>query len=251
MSYYGFTDNMSPMQKARVEKILSQRGKYTSVSYAGRLYSWPEYIRTIVSQGGDFIEKDLPDGRIEYGVYADSYVNGKPEYRASDKKVYIPLNKTQYEFARYLRRNRFDEDDVAETHRQEEAEREAMKTQMERLEEQRIAEEVEAKRRAQEDFQRRMEQVTQEVIAEDGQFLEALQKIFSRQSCPISARSTLLLGAIRLLPEPQAKLFLQEMLHTGNKASRMAFEVFTGRKLPASNRETRILIENLSSVDLK
>lgn len=57
MTFYGYTDSMAPAQKALVEKRLTTHGRYTGVSYRGRQYTYPEYIRLLVKQGGDFIAR--------------------------------------------------------------------------------------------------------------------------------------------------------------------------------------------------
>lgn len=101
--FYGYTDNMSGVEKVRTENALSTRkiGKvtYKLVNYNDVVYSYTEYIRQMLKDGLT-LREDNSGKRTEYSLV---YPNG----------FYIEITKTQYGFAKYLLENGFVDDEKA------------------------------------------------------------------------------------------------------------------------------------------
>lgn len=251
MTFYGYTDSMSPAQKALVEKRLTTHGRYTGVSYHGKQYSYPEYIRLLIKQGGDFISRKESSGKTVYGLYVDVEVpcptGGVQSLTAKDRRAYEVLTKTQYDFAVYLRENHFDDDAVAQAFETEEKERIAREAtaQVEREEAERYEEEAEHARR--EDFERLLIEKTQEIFDAHPEVYVAVHDLFMNKIGGYRSNNGKVVGAISLMPDPLARERLQELLRPVNKGSRACFELLTGLTLPEGARDTTQFVESLDT----
>lgn len=254
MTFYGYTDSLSPAQKALVEKRLTRHGKYTGVAYQGKKYSYPEYIRLLVKQGGDFIVRKQSNGKIEYGLYVDGEApcasGSVYHYSARDHYAYKTLTKTQYDFAVYLREHHFDDDAVAQAFEVEEKERiardAAARTEQEEAE--RRAADAEYARR--EDFERLLLDKAQEVFNAHPEVYVSVYRLFINKTKTYRFHNCKVVGAIALMPDPLAKEFLQEILRPVNKGSRACFELLTGLALPEGARDTVQFVELLNALPM-
>lgn len=255
MTFYGYTDSMDPTKKALTEKRLTTHGKYTGVSYQGRQYTYPEYIRLLVKQGGDFIARKGANSKTEYGLYVEGEMpclgGGTKSYTARDRRLIVTLTKTQYDFAVYLRAHHFDDDSVAQAFEAEEKERIAREAaaRTEQEESERRAEEAECARRK--DFERLISEKTQEVFDAHPEVFVAIRNLFMNKIGGYHPHHGKLVGAIALMPDPLAKEFLQELLRPGNKGSRACFELLTGLTLPDGVRDTREFIDGLGALPIR
>lgn len=254
MTFYGYTDSMSPAQKALTEKRLTTHGRYAGVSYRGRQYSYPEYIRLLVKQGGDFIARKESNGKTEYGLYVDGEMpcadGGTKSYTAQDRYASVTLTKTQYDFAVYLRAHHFDDDAVAHAFELTEKERIAREAaaRTEQEESERRAEEAECARRK--DFERLISEKTQEVFDAHPEVYIAVRNLFMSKLGGYRRALGELTGVIALMPDPLAREHLQDLLHPANRGSRACFELLTGLTLPDGTRDTREFIDGLGALPI-
>lgn len=254
MTFYGYTDSMPPAQKALVEKRLTTHGRYTGVSYQGKQYSYPEYIRLLVKQGGDFIARKESNGKTEYGLYVDGEMpclNGDTKsYTARDRCLSVTLTKTQYDFAVYLREHHFDDDATAKAFEADEkgriAKEAAERTEQEEAE--RRAEEAECARRK--EFEHLLEEKAQEVFDAHPEVYIAVRNLFMSKLGGYRRALGELTGVIALMPDPLAREHLQDLLHPANRGSRACFELLTGLTLPDGTRDTREFIDGLGALPI-
>lgn len=254
MTFYGYTDSMSPAQKALTEKRLTTHGKYAGVSYHGRQYTYPEYLRLLVKQGGDFISRKESNGKTEYGLYVDGEMpclNGDTKsYTARDRCLSVTLTKTQYDFAVYLRKHHFDDDATAQAFEADEKERIAKEAaaRTEQEESERRAEEAECARRK--EFEHLLEEKAQEVFDAHPEVYVAIRYLFMGKIGNYHPHNGKLVGAIALMPDPLARERLQELLRPVNKGSRACFELLTGLTLPKGARDTTQFVESLGTLPI-
>lgn len=254
MTFYGYTDSMPPAQKALVEKRLTTHGRYTGVSYHGKQYSYPEYIRLLIKQGGDFITRKESNGKTKYGLYVDGEMpclNGDTKsYTARDRCLSVTLTKTQYDFAVYLREHHFDDDATAKAFEADEkgriAKEAAERTEQEEAE--RRAEEAECARRK--EFERLLEEKAQKVFDAHPEVYVAIRYLFMGKIGNYHPYNGKLVGAIALMPDPLARERLQELLRPVNKGSRACFELLTGLALPEGARDTVQFVELLNALPM-
>lgn len=254
MTFYGYTDSMVPAKKALTEKRLTTHGKYTGISYRGRQYTYPEYIRLLVKQGGDFIACKGSNGKTEYGLYVDGEIpctdGGTKSYTARDRRLTVTLTKTQYDFAIYLRAHHFDDDATAQAFEAKEKERIAREAaeRTEREEAERRAEDAEHARRK--DFERLISEKTQEVFDAHPEVFVAIRNLFMNKIGGYRRVLGELTGVIALMPDPLARERLQDLLHPANRGSRACFELLTGLTLPDGTRDTREFIDGLGALPI-
>ncbi len=99
---YGYTDNMSPIQKGKILKVLNKQYNY---------YDNGEYIGSYTRK--DFIKMMLDKGyTVEYKTNLKYYSkNGElkikaNEYRLIDRdNLFYEITKTEYDYAKYLLKN--------------------------------------------------------------------------------------------------------------------------------------------------
>lgn len=240
--FYGYTDAMPAMKRGRIEGDLSSKKQkgvlYKRVSYEGEIYSYTEYLRVILKGATELKETSL-------SPYQD-----KKEYRVCYPNSWIvPLNKTQYEFCKYLWENGFTDDAKAEAYQQEEERKK--QEEIARIREQKHLEDEEIKKRADE-RKRYAAHVMSLCPAVYDAYPKAVAIVrkytdkFYGADKPISVRlfrvPALLLNWNAIMADDFLSKYAEEDLRnyllTHNACSRKLFTLFTGIRLPANNKGT-------------
>ena len=239
--FYGFADGKTEMQKSNIYSRLSSAKRkgttYHGVNYNGVRYSYMEYIRQLVKESEDLLVVER-DGKKEYRVVFPDH-------------MMVVLNKTQFDFACYLKENGFADDAKAEAFY--EKEQQAMREQYDREKaeeqaaaEKRIAYNVEkhAFNDSLNQWMLEMEQLHPNAVlvakkmAADHGYSYGLQLL----------RILALMHHAEMLEGSSAacelyKKSMRESLYTGNKVSRKLFQLYSGMKLPATVSGTNEALE--------
>jgi hypothetical protein len=129
-TYFGFTDQLSALQKGKVEKSLDQLYRFN-----GKVVTEKERILLIIKDGF------TPAYEENYSYYSrktDAMTKPKTLYKLSGENSFYEINKTIYNFALHLIESNFTDDTIAAGYIQREAEH---KAEAERLESERVAKE--------------------------------------------------------------------------------------------------------------
>lgn len=235
VSFYGYTDAMPPMEKARVENHLTtHRVKgiaYRLVKDNGVLYSRTEHLRNMVKGGYTFQSEEC---------------SGKTTYWAWRERWGIKLNKTDWLFCCYLADNGYGEDEKASQYvvweKEEHTRREQLRQQ-----------EAQAKRDLEERERQKKDTLEAAVARWSAELANTCPQAVAYATAYLSKRGYAfhprILGILALLQHPEVakqgegmtQLYfnaLAETLATHNGCSRKLFEMFTGQKLPTTNKGT-------------
>lgn len=98
-SYLGFTDNKTPMQKARIEGILDKKKRFKQDG----IVAMKQMIFNLIMDGR------ITEKEENYQYYKRDGELTKPKtvYRLIKDNIYLELNKTEYDFANYIIENNF------------------------------------------------------------------------------------------------------------------------------------------------
>lgn len=264
----GYTVGKTPIQAGKLASSINNKSvKYTVDG------------KTVITNYATFLvwkvlhENCVPDTIEETHGYKYEYVYGRREkvWRQLDKvKVtyilgipgsgcYYEVNKSQWQFAKWLSENftSYDqaiEADKAETEKIEAAARAAEQAEIE-------AREREEKERIEKDnFKRECIEIAKQYI--DTPLHESAVSMGKRYTDSFKDRSETDIRGICAnfllvyvyadkIENPLARQALIEWLHTGNKASPKCFEAWTGLKLPNTNSGRREFFENLKRTDFE
>ena len=247
ISFYGFTDSMEPRMKGMTEKrlkTLSYKGKvYNRVKFQGESMTFPEYYRMLSQQCVAFDSVES---------------NGKTTYRAiTPEGSYYPLNKTQFDFCRYLKAHGFDDNDKAAAYRQMETQK-AEQAEKEADAAKAVAEEMEKKKAEQwRAYNEKLLGLMGKVAADYPDAMKIAAKYADKYRFPPDTRDELTIRLFRvpaillnyesLMADALTNQFcdsnLSSYLETRNQCSRRLFQYFTGIKLPPTNRDTKAVLE--------
>lgn len=100
-TYLGFTNNLKPMQAARVEKSLSKL-----IRYNGVVMSEKEFIYTLLSEG---LTPAIEENYSYYSRKLDAMTKPKTDYRLTHptENYFHHITKTSYDFAQHILNNNF------------------------------------------------------------------------------------------------------------------------------------------------
>lgn len=239
-TYFGFTDNMKPMQKVRVETMLCNVKRYNGV-----IMSNEEFIyRELKSGSRPEIEEDVTN----WSRKLQDYTKPKTEYRLKTQDgSYWTIEKTLHDFARYLLENDFLNDEKAEAF---------IIAEQNRIEEQgRIKAEQEAKEKMEkEQRERQQEEFTAWLNTEAANYnnsekLELLKEIFFAETGQFGGGSIRLLVLIDNFDNPLCKNKLREWLSYYNTASLKTFFHLTGINLGRTDKEIQARLNSITSKD--
>jgi hypothetical protein len=241
-SYLGFTDDKSPMHKARVENALDK-----VVRFEGILCSRKDFILNLILRGNK--PKELLDSS-RYGARSGEKLEPKMMYRmqVDGENCYYEVNKTEHDFALYLLNQNIASE--VDANRLIAAERERMACEQRQRDEreQQKQEAEQASKKEKDDFKAWLHEL--EASYPNQERLDLMKDIFTSMVGSSNPRVDLLV-LIENIDKPLCRDKLISRLHTGNKASRKTFECVTGLKLPKTAKDTRTFLLALSSDDYK
>ena len=253
-TYLGYTDNFSPMKKARVEDTLDKLQNYNGESLEQEqefiTLARKEFVLLCLQLGYNPVTKD---DVVRYSRKLNDYTKPKTEYhleRWEEHEKYTStwtITKTEYDYACYLCDNDFTNNEKtiafikAENERKQEEEQEQIKA------EQQIKEQAEQKQQEQEQFELWL---NEQAEAYNNQEKLALQKeIFLAETGQYGGNSIKLLVLIDNFDDPQCKAKLKDWLSYYNTASLKTFFCITGINLGKTDKEIQARLDNISSKD--
>lgn len=241
LCFFGFADQKSEMQKSNIYARLSsvrRRGQsYSGVNYNGKQYSYTEYIRQLVKEAVEFRIVDH-DGKKEYRIMFPNH-------------MMVTLNKTQYDFAVYLKENGYEDDAKADAYYAQYSKESAEKYEREKAEEQAAAERRVQYNIRKHEFESSLDQWIAETEQSHPYAVSIAQKKSEDLGYPYNHRLMRVLALMchsEMLNESDVaqEMFnkaIRESLYVGNKVSRKLFELYSGFKLPSTEKGTTEALE--------
>lgn len=238
-SYLGYTDNKTPLQKARIEGILDKKKRFNQVG----IVSMKQMIFDLITEEGRTTEKEE---NYQYYKRDGELTKPKTVYRLIKDNIYMELNKTEYDFANYIIENNFTKEkaanyiaeEIAEVQRQRELEAgKKMREQYEK--EQREKQEKKFKEWLQDQVENYPKNEKYN-IAKDI-FIDEIEIFQDRQ--------IELLVLIDNFDNPQCKEKLSDRLSYRNVASLKTFYHITGVRLGRTNKAIEEKLNNITSKD--
>lgn len=233
-SFYGFTDNCTPIQRGKKEEQLSKLFRNDGVIY--RFADFAVFMQ---------LEKDyrattetITHGMINgyYGKEWGELSKPRTEYRleSDTEKLFYTINKTLYDYCNYIVDTFKSIDEAVNYVENERLEQERAKAE---------AEEAEEKQRAEAEKQKRREEEHRcWVISEREKYIntpietmcKAIFEYYYGENNKAICDVVILAKDIK---NPLSRRDLISRLHNDNKASIKIFEYFTGIKLPKTYKE--------------
>lgn len=242
ISLMGYTQNLSPMKKAKVEKTLSKLIRYENI-----VMNISEFVTRKI------IEGSTPAYEENYSYYSkkiDGYTKPKTLYKLSKDSCYNEITKTEYDYALWLIDNDITTPEAYEDAKKQEEQRLLnIEKQLQEEENERIRVQKELQQK-EDDFKIWLEEESKKY---DNEKNIALAKKIYLEYIGQSNNDMInrILTLIDNMDNIHCKDTLINWLHNDNKASIKVFECITGLKLPKTNKERREYLRGLSKSDYK
>lgn len=248
-TYLGFTDDMKPMHKARIEKTLDKL-----IRYNGDIITRKEFVLSMLKQGGILdIEEDYIKWNNKNRCYTNPKTLYKIEYKIMDNekpvKVYSEITKTEYDFGNYLIENNLILDEKIQDYITAEKQR---KHEINLKQIEKEAKEAEKQKQMELEYQQFEDWLNNQ--AENypkNEKYNILREIFLSEIGYLSDNQIILLVLIDNIDDYKCKRRLKDWLHRGNRVSKKAFYHITGIKLPVTDKGTYEILNNISINDYK
>lgn len=245
-TYFGFTDKMKPMQKAKVEKLLDKL-----IRYNDKVITKKEFNYLKLKEGSTLeIEKDF-----QYCKRNGELTKPKTEYRLCffhpeyQTNCYNEISKTEYEFCQYILDNGFLDEQKAEEFIATEQDR-LQKEEQERIEqEQRRKEDQEKMQQENINFDQWLTEAAENYP--NNKNLQILDEVFTKRIGGYSSNTIKLLVLIDNFDDPQCKEKIREWLAYFNTASIKTFETITGIKLGKTDKAIQAKLDQITSADFR
>src|SRR5690606_9109071 len=105
-TYFGFTNNLKPMQAARKEKTLNRL-----IRFNDNMMTEKEFIYTLLQEG---LTPTIEENYSYYSRKLDDYTKPKTDYRLTDQEgAFYSITKTSYDFAQHILNNNFQDTETA------------------------------------------------------------------------------------------------------------------------------------------
>jgi hypothetical protein len=238
-TYFGFTDNMSSMQKQRAENTLNNLTRYNGVVYTDKEFI---YLR--------LVEGAKPKIEYNYSYYSrklDGYTKPKNDYRIGNNDSFN-INKTLYDYAVYLVENDFINEEKSKCFITDEQNKIELEKQKQIEQDRKEKEEKQAAIKAEEEFKNWHKEQANNYNNDER--LELAREIFLQE---IGEYNDLQLKRLLVLIENidniNCREKLKDWLHSGNTASKKVFYHITGVKLPSTNKGTMPILKIISADD--
>ena len=238
ISLIGYSQNLSPMKKAKVEKTLLKL-----IRYKGEVIYTSEFVARKI------IEGSTPAYEENYSHYSsklDGYTKPKTLYKLdNNNNTYTEITKTEYDFSLYLIDNNITTLVTYEdAKKQEERRLLNIEKQLQEVEEEKIRVQKELEQK-ENDFKTWLNEECEKYNNEKN--IALAKKIYIEYLGQNNSNGAIkLLTLIDNIDNASCKNELIRWLHNGNKASIKVFECITGLKLPKANKERREYLRGLS-----
>lgn len=240
-TYFGYTNNLKPMQKAKVENLLNQTIRSNGKYMLNKEFMYNNLINNYTLH----IEENIS----HYSRKLDDYTKPKTEYRLKDSEgAYYTISKTLYDYGIYLLENNFIDETIASNYIEEELKQIEEEKQRQLQQEQLEKEQKEAEEKAIKEFEQWIDieinnysnvekfNLAKEIFLQElGQYAEYQLKK--------------LLVLIENIDKPLCKDKLISWLHSGNRTSKKVFYHVTGIKLATTDKATKEILNSISSKD--
>ncbi|HHU81232.1 MAG TPA: hypothetical protein GXZ35_07920 [Acholeplasmataceae bacterium] len=238
-TYFGFTDNMKPMQKAKVEKILDKKKRFDGVILTNKEFIYRELKSGLITEVKENYQYYKRDGEL---------TKPKTEYRLkSPDNSYWTIEKTLFNYANYISENGFLDEQrakefiITEQNRLRRAEQERIN------QEQKEKEVIEKAKQEKIEFDQWLTAAAQNYS--DTEKLQILKDIFTKEFGNFSGNSIKLLVLIDNFDNPQCKAEIREWLAYFNTASLKTFYAITGINLGKTDKAIQARLNEITSND--
>ena len=242
-TYLGFTNNLKPMQKLRVEKTLDNLIKCN-----GNVITNKEFILIKLQEGL------IPVIEEDYSYYSSKLgcdTKPKSDYRLKDQDgSFYHITKTEYNYALYLLNNNFLDEQKVKEFIIVENNRLLQLAQDELNQKQQEKERKENLEREKQEFDNWL--IEQAKNYNNNDKLDIAKSIFLNvQGQYNELMLCKFLVLIKNIDNPMCKDMLKSWLHNHNTTSKKVFYHITGIKLPSTDKGTMPLLDSLSTADFK
>jgi len=238
-TYFGFTNNLNSMQKAKIEKSLNNL-----IRYKNKIMTAKEFIYTKLQEGAiPYVEENYS----YYSTKINDYTKPKNDYRLKnndDIGSFHTINKTWYDYACYLLENNF----LNEQKAQEFITAEQIRIQAEK--------QAEIDKQAKKEAQEKERLEFENWLHEQAERYNNMEKLNLAKEVFLSELGQYNESALREfivlvenIDNNKCKEKLISWLHSGNKTSKKLFYHLTGIKLSNTDKETITLLKQLESKD--
>lgn len=236
-SFLGFTNNLKPIQKTKVENTLNK-----FIQYNGIVYKKKEFILIKLQEGY------TPEKQENYKYYStrlEGYTKPKTLYTIEKDNLYNEISKTEYDFANYLIENNLTNNDNIMNCITEECKQEQKKQLQEEQEHQKQLEVEAEKEQKKKDFENWLEL---ELTKYNNNInFELAKEIFLSELNEYNEHQLKkLLVLIDNINIPEVKEKLKSWLHCGNRTSKKVFFHITGIKLPPTDKGTHEILDSIN-----
>lgn len=240
-SFLGFTDNKSPMHKAKIEATLERLIRVNGITTPRK-----DFILNHIL-GGATPAKEFEKTR--YSMRTGELLKPKMDYRLQNSdKTFYEISKTEYDFACYLLEHCLSSEQAVKEYLTAETELQLQKQKEQAALEQELQEVEKAAEKEKRDFEIWLkEQVNSYANRERLDLIHTVFLNLLNHRNP----SIELLVLIENIDHPRCKAMLSEYLWYRNTASRRTFECVTGLKLPKTDGATQDFLASISSADYK
>ncbi|HCF38654.1 MAG TPA: hypothetical protein DER56_06275 [Thermosipho africanus] len=242
-SFLGFTDNKTVLQKSKTEKTLSKACRYHE-----KIMSSAEFILYRLTEG---YKPVLVENYSYFSSKTGKKTKPRNDYRLvkKDENSYNEINKTEYDFANFIIKNEF----LDEQKRIDFIKTELDKKQAEK-QKQLEAEQVEQKRKElakqkKEEFETWWQTEAIKKIENNCKDIETIKSIYESKGIRWQNYTVKLLVMIDNFDRVDCRQELKDWLHHYNVASIKSFETITGVKLGKTDKEIQAKLSRISKAD--
>lgn len=241
-TYLGFTEKNTPMQKAKIEKILNKQ-----IRSEGVIYSNKEFVLTRLQEDYSL---EVEENCTHYSRRLDDYTKPITEYRLErkEKEGYIStykIEKTLYNFGLYLQENNLLKEEninnyiVLETAK--------IKAIEKAIKGKKLKEEQEKELQEQKEKEFKMWLESEAINYRDASKIQLAKDIFLGELNQYNEIPTnCLLVLIDQIEDPRCREELKRRLHNGNTTSKKVFFYITGIKLPSNDKGTVEILNTIT-----
>lgn len=232
-TYLGFLDQLSAMRAGRAKKTLEK-----TVKHNGKVMERRDFIFTLVVDDGlcpEMAENSMGEGKDEYRLYNEK------------EHSYYEINKTGYDFACWLVKNKIDRKSAFEIIDKNNKHEE----EMERKEAEEVKKRVKAAEKRKAETEAFNQWISKEVAEySDTEKMEIQKAIFldvvGKYDPDIAVRTLVLIDNI---DKPMCREELREIMRYDNKATCRTFAHITGLRVPKTNKEIQEMLDSVTSAD--
>jgi len=240
-TFFGFTDNLKPMQKAKVEKLLDSVKRYNGIAMSNKEFVYKELQEAAEPQLVENYQYYKRDGEL---------TKPKNDYRLmTADNSYWTIEKTLYDYACYLLENGYLDEQKANNfitveHDRIEAKKQA---ELDRIEKERL--DKETKEREKQEFDQWLN--SQAESYNNTEKLALIENIFLGELGQFGRNSIRLLVLIDNFDNSACKTKIKEWLSYYNTASLKTFFHITGINLGKTDKAIQERLDSITSKDFQ